>query len=839
MNSQYFADSILNEIAKEKKQEKKIERFIILIQFYLTNNTDKSLQLCDTAIAICKKQKLKEYELLVNMEKARVLLSMGAYDKTSDLLFAMEQEIKPMKNDKLLGRFYLIKNLAYIYSGDFSKAMDFSLKAILHANLVQDSITLSKAYNNVGVVYDYTNNSQKAIENYLISKTYASGIKDNALLSVLDNNIGVIYDKLGNKEKALKYYYKSLEYCNSINDLNGISTAFNNIAAILSSMNRTAESMAYYKKALILSRQSQNQANIALLEYNIGSVFINLSKYDSAEIFLNNSLAFYENSKDDHSISEIYSTLGSMHYKLGKYALAKSNYQKSINYAQKSGVLLIQEQGFKNISEIFAKRKEFEAAYEYQKRAMELSDSIREQNKIEEIRYSDFQIKFKKQSSKFEMQLKEHDQSHKEELNKQKTEKYLVAVLLLLIIVIALIIYRSFVKSRHKNDKLLGQKREIESQKALIEISNIELREQYVFTETLLNTIPNPVFYTDKNSKILGCNKAFEDVLGKSIDELMGLSLNDLEFSKDLSCNAKQILDEPNNSLIRTDGIIKFSDNSLHDVICYRKGIIDVKKKLVGILGIIIDITDIKDAEKQLKFSQTRLKEALNAKDKFFNIMAHDLKNPFNAILGLTQIISNDFENHSEAELKQYTGLINQSATQIYNLLENLLEWARAQSGSIEKNPSIFVINQIINDSISLFKNSIDQKNIIIIANFIKEYEVHADKNMMMTVLRNLLSNAIKFTPNSGEIRIEIQENQEFIEVSIVDNGIGIDSDKIERLFKIDQPVSTPGLENEKGTGLGLIICKEFVKQNGGIIAVKPNKNKGVKFTFSIPKSKS
>jgi signal transduction histidine kinase len=255
----------------------------------------------------------------------------------------------------------------------------------------------------------------------------------------------------------------------------------------------------------------------------------------------------------------------------------------------------------------------------------------------------------------------------------------------------------------------------------------------------------------------------------------------------------------------------------------------------MGILGIIIDITDIKDAEKSLKYSQSRLKEVISAKDKFFNIMAHDLKNPFNAVLGLTSLIANDFGNQSEAELKQYIGLINNSSTHIYSLLENLLEWARAQSGSIEKNPTTFLLNEIILECINLFKHSIEQKNIKLISDTLHEIEVFADKNMIMTILRNLLSNAVKFTNKGGTIKIEITKSINLIRISVIDDGVGILAENQEKLFRIDQPVSTPGVEKEKGTGLGLIICQEFIKQNGGSLEVSSEPNNGSNFSFTIP----
>jgi signal transduction histidine kinase len=192
------------------------------------------------------------------------------------------------------------------------------------------------------------------------------------------------------------------------------------------------------------------------------------------------------------------------------------------------------------------------------------------------------------------------------------------------------------------------------------------------------------------------------------------------------------------------------------------------------------------------------------------------------------------FDKHTKEDLRQFVVLINQSTTNVYSLLENLLEWARAQSGSIEIHPATFPIVDVIQETLNLFSQSLERKNMSI--NFDKtEYLVYADKNMTKTIFRNLLSNAIKYSFNDSVIDIKLDKADEWLYVRVKDHGVGIKDESIDNIFKIDKPTTTPGVNNERGTGLGLIICQEFVKLNGGTMLVQSEAGKGSQFTFSLP----
>ncbi len=229
--------------------------------------------------------------------------------------------------------------------------------------------------------------------------------------------------------------------------------------------------------------------------------------------------------------------------------------------------------------------------------------------------------------------------------------------------------------------------------------------------------------------------------------------------------------------------------------------------------------------------------QELNAtKDKFFNIIAHDLRNPFYSIIGLSDLIISDLSTNSQEQTADYVKFIRSSAHGAYKLLENLLDWARTQTGKIEFKPEIFVLNNLFIDIIEITASNSLAKNIQISYEIDENTEMYADKNMINTTLRNLVTNAIKYTNNSGTIKLIAVKIEHHIQISVLDNGVGLAANKISKLFKISEHISTPGTENEQGTGLGLLLCKEFVEKHGGKIWVESEVGEGSCFHFTIPK---
>ncbi len=246
----------------------------------------------------------------------------------------------------------------------------------------------------------------------------------------------------------------------------------------------------------------------------------------------------------------------------------------------------------------------------------------------------------------------------------------------------------------------------------------------------------------------------------------------------------------------------------------------------------------VKLRTQQLLDNEEKLKQANESKDKFFSIIAHDLRNPFMALISITKLLRENYNDFSEDDKKRSLRQIEESSKDTYVLLENLLEWAKTQTNRIEINKLDFDLNEAIDENLKIAQKSGEMKDIVITFEKNESVLVYADRNLFNTTLRNLLSNAVKFTVKHGQIAISTEKKEDEAVVIIHDTGVGIPKENLDKLFHIEFKQSTMGTNKEHGSGLGLIICKEFIEKNGGRIWVESEINRGSKFFFTIPLSK-
>lgn len=254
------------------------------------------------------------------------------------------------------------------------------------------------------------------------------------------------------------------------------------------------------------------------------------------------------------------------------------------------------------------------------------------------------------------------------------------------------------------------------------------------------------------------------------------------------------------------------------------------------IVGLLEEFNQkVEERTQTIEKQNIELKELNATKDKFFSIIAHDLKGPFVSIYEFSSKLNTNFSTLSDEKKLKYLTNIETISYQTFKLLENLLEWARIQSGHIQMNKKPQDLRKISKEVLEISATMASLKNIQINNTISKNVEINLDKEITKTVIRNLVSNAIKFTPNDGVISVNAELNNTFIEVSIEDSGVGIPADKIDKLFKIEENTSTKGTNAENGTGLGLVLCKELVEKQGGTISVKSQLNEGTTVSFTIP----
>ncbi|MDO9256000.1 MAG: ATP-binding protein [Bacteroidales bacterium] len=366
--------------------------------------------------------------------------------------------------------------------------------------------------------------------------------------------------------------------------------------------------------------------------------------------------------------------------------------------------------------------------------------------------------------------------------------------------------------------------------------------------ELIFDSMPDMVALIDLNNIVVKANKAMRQRVNIGDQSITGHSCNKLMH--DHGCTLSNC---PHLSMI--------NDRQTHSVELYEPKfdlhlnittipIFDAENNLLGSLHIARDISIQKVSEAKLTKLNSELNELNQSKDKFFSIVAHDLRSPFQGMLGFTDLILEDIDTLSKAEIKEYLLKVRDSAYSTFTLLENLLDWSRLQTGRLEYKPSEFSLCEDVASVISLLDSNAQSKNISLINNLSDKYVVNADRRMVHSILLNLTTNAIKFTHPGGSVSFNATikgmcENEigngttgcshKSLQISVSDTGVGISPEGIKKIFKIDEHFTLSGTSNEQGAGLGLILVKEMTEKQGGKLIINSQEGKGSVFTFTLP----
>jgi len=376
----------------------------------------------------------------------------------------------------------------------------------------------------------------------------------------------------------------------------------------------------------------------------------------------------------------------------------------------------------------------------------------------------------------------------------------------------------------------------------------IALRERHVLEElnrenenlfrSIFTTSPDGIVLCDLNHNIINASNSAYRML-QLTEEINGkLCFKELIHRED-----QKKFDEFIDALVNVGGITVFAELRLvpqNSVSFWSEQnasiLLDSNSQPKGYVIIFRDITERKVAEAQLLQYTDELNESNRTKDKLFSIIAHDLKSPFNALLGFSNMLEDkvNTENVITESIRSYSKMIRTSATQSFDLLVNLLEWSRLQTNRIEIHPENMDLNELIESNIDIGQTIAMSKNITLEYTDSGYYPLTNDRAIINTILRNLISNAIKYTSQNGYIKVSLEQTDDSYLVSVQDNGVGMKPVAVEKLFSLSAIRSTPGTADEKGTGLGLVLCKDFVNKISGDIWVKSVYGQGSTFTFSL-----
>jgi PAS domain S-box-containing protein len=346
----------------------------------------------------------------------------------------------------------------------------------------------------------------------------------------------------------------------------------------------------------------------------------------------------------------------------------------------------------------------------------------------------------------------------------------------------------------------------------------------------ILNATQESIFLFDRDARFIDTNHIglerygleSRDVLGHYMYEFISLEQNKVR---------KGYLDQ----VFASGEAIHFEDErdgiwfEHHFYPCFRDG------EVQYVASYSRDITELKKNKEKLEKNAAELSELNAMKDKFFRIIAHDMKNPFNVLIGVTQLLSESIDQYDQDKIKKFISILSGAVKNGYALLENLLEWAKAQMGVINFTPKCLDVEELIDENFSNMSIYAQSKKVRLRKELREKPTIMADRNMMTTVFRNIIENAIKFTGEDGEVTVSAARDERELMVIVKDTGMGIDPENIDKLFRIDIQYTNIGTANERGTGLGLLLCKEFVEKHGGRIWVESSVGEGSEFKFTIP----
>lgn len=331
-------------------------------------------------------------------------------------------------------------------------------------------------------------------------------------------------------------------------------------------------------------------------------------------------------------------------------------------------------------------------------------------------------------------------------------------------------------------------------------------------------------------------NEAFYDLLGFEKDEVIGKTAMELGILPAEAVTSIMQKADKNGNVNNAETFLKAKNGELKHVLLSAENIYvqDIKYRYT----VVNDITQIKMAEEEIIRQKDELQRVNAEKDKFFSIIAHDLRSPFTGFLGFTQILVNDINNMSLTDLNKIAISLHKSANNIYGLLTNLLEWAKMQRGLTMFKPEKLSVRKITDETLNISKEIAEGKNIELVNNIDENILIQADRAMLETIMRNLISNALKFTTKGGRVIVSSNVINDNVEISVKDSGIGMSKELINDLFRIDKKTGRVGTDKEPSSGLGLLLCKEFVVKHNGSISVESKEGKGSEFIVSLPVSR-
>lgn len=828
-NSGTGTDSLFN-LLNETPPDKKAPLLNKIADSYLPGDPEKALNYARQASQIARANKDVAQEGISQKITGASYYNLFRFTEALDAYEAALTLFTQQNDHKQRASVFINIGLVYKDQNDYVNAQVNFKNALQIYDSIKYTTGIANAYNYLGSLSLKQGFAPIALEHYFKSLQIRIEGKNPLEIASSYNNIALAYKDLNQPDKSIENYNKALEYRTKSGNKSLIANTLNEIGSLYWKIGRHEKALEYYFRSIKIRYESGNKTEVADSYVNIGNLFNNLESYEKSKEYYLLALNIYNDVNQQQKIANTLTLLGNIEIKQNQ-AEALSYYNKALDIRRELGIKKDIASSLNNMGSVYVELNQLSKALDYYKEALDMRNEIEDNYGI-----------MTTLNNIGELFLKNNNQivavnyfTKVLELAKSKGNDFYMSLCARKLAEIA--IKDNVLKQAPRLLELAlsaGKKTENAELIRNAELAYYKYYQKIANYELALKSFVNYTHISDsladlkKNQKMLSLEQSLE--LEKKNNELKAIEneVRLLRQDKDMQKMAISKQKHLRNGLL----LISILTILLAILLWNRN---KIKKRTNNKLHQQYEI--IKKTNEILIIREDELNKLSALKDKYFSVIAHDIKNPLSALINLSRIIVDKIDTLKPKEIQDFSRMIYQSANNLNGLLENLLYWARSNSNNLQFDPEPVKLVTIVNNVIALNKLSIMQKNITIKNDVNDQYEIYADIQMVTSIFRNLISNAIKFSKENGNITIHAENRGRMIEISVKDEGIGMSKEDIERIFDLNKQITTNGTHNETGTGLGLILVKEFIEKNQGEISVKSEKGIGSIFTFTLPNS--
>ena len=676
--------------------------------------------------------------------------------------------------------------LAEVYNSvSAPKSLQYAQQALNTAYSIRDKKMISTSLHQVGNYFLRQGAYKQAFKHFFQSLTIGDSIRNPKLAAYALHKIGISSYYLNQYDKALNYQFQALKIQQTLKNQKEIGAILSSISDIYTRKHLYARALDFQYRALDIRRSIKNQREISQSLDAIGNLYLRSHNYSKALEVFDASLKISQNLQDKRGIAVAWQDKARAYTELQRYDTARTLYLNALRMQRSIGFRKEEIASFRGLGQIFLRQKKYEPSLKYFNDALTLSQELKANR--EEVQTLNDLGNFYLQKKEPQTALKFHQKA----LNK-----------------------------------------------ALEQPEGFLIMESYQYLSNTYLKLNNEANF----ARFYRLHRQMADSLGGNRDPVAEIKA--MQEHYEVEKKAKE-LEVRNREL----SLLK-KQNDLQSQKIRRDGQIEALL-IVGLLLVIVVTVVLynnytfknKSNQKlqalntKLETSQKELHLSNSMKDRLFSIIAHDLRSPLNTISGFLNLMQLQKDAMTPEEIEVLTSQMIKSVKSTLDLLDNLLHWSRSQMGLMKINVQPIDLSELIDDTFNLLTLNAQSKNIELVKKSSQACLVMADAHMIDIVIRNLVSNAIKFT-NDGTITVHCQDVQAHqVELTVQDTGVGISPEDIQKLFKVDSHFTTEGTDREKGTGLGLLLCKELIEKNEGSIWVESNPGEGSAFKFRLPKA--